>query len=274
MRIFLAGGSGTIGSRLIPALISAGHSVVATTRWRDNVDYLRRLGSTGVAVDVYNAPHLTAVVRDAAPELILHQLTDFSDFDSDANARLLRAGTANLVAAAESVGVDRIIVQSDAAAYGPGDGPAVEDDMIEEGSAVAAMEDLVCRAAHATVLRYGVLYGPRTWYAPGGRTANAVSAGLIPATSSVTSFAHIDDVIEATVQSIGWPAGAYNIVDDVPAAGTTWLPIYAARLGAPRPTAVTLPPGSKQCRGASNAKARAAGWEPTYPDWRDGFPRA
>ena len=60
MRIFLAGGSGTIGSRLIPSLIEAGHSVVATTRWTDNVDYLGRLGATGtvVATDI-DVAHLS-----------------------------------------------------------------------------------------------------------------------------------------------------------------------------------------------------------------------
>lgn len=274
MRIFLAGGSGTIGSRLIPPLVQAGHSVVATTRWPANLEYLRRLGATGVAVDVYDAPHLATVLRAARPDLVVHQLTDFGDFDSEANARLLRAGTANLVAAAESAGVERIIAQSDASAYAPGLGPAVEDDPIRDGSAVAAMESLVTRASYATVLRYGILYGPRTWYEPGGRTANAVASGLIPATSSVASFVHIDDVVRATVQSIDWPVGAYNIVDDEPSSGLTWLPIYADRLGAPMPAAVTLPIETKAGRGASNVKARLAGWHPEYPSWRDGFPRA
>jgi nucleoside-diphosphate-sugar epimerase len=203
----------------------------------------------------------------------VHQLTDFSDFDAEANARLLRAGTANLVAAAEGVGVDRIIVQSDASAYAPGHGLAVEDDPIDTGSAVAIMERHVSRALRATVLRYGTLYGPGTWYAPGGRTANAVTAGLIPATSSVTSFAHIDDVVAATVQSIDWPVGVYNIVDDEPSSGLVWLPIYAAGLGAPVPATVTLPSAAKVGRGASNAKARLAGWVPEHPSWRDGFPR-
>ncbi|WP_374946576.1 NAD-dependent epimerase/dehydratase family protein, partial [Agreia sp.] len=154
--------------------MKAGHSVVATTRWADNLDYLRMLGATGVVVDVYNAPHLAAVLNAAKPDLILQQLTDLSDFDTDANARLLRAGTANLIAAAESVGVGRVIVQSDASAYAAGEGLAREDDPIEAGSAVADMENLLGHVSRACVLRYGVLYGPGTWFAPGGRTANAV----------------------------------------------------------------------------------------------------
>lgn len=272
MRVFLAGGSGLIGSRLIPVLAAAGHDVVATTRRTENLGLLRERGAHGVVVDVYDAPHLAAVVREAGPDLVLHELTDLSDYDTDANARLRRDGTANLVAAAEAAGVERMMVQSIAWAYASGAGPAVEDDPLEPGSAVEAMENLVCRMPHATVLRYGLFYGPGTWYAPGARMANAVAAGLVPATPAITSWVHIDDVVRATVQALDWPDGAYNIVDDDPAPGTVWLPVYAAGLGAPAPQVTDLPEGRPRGRGASNAKARAAGWTPAYPSWRDGFP--
>lgn len=271
MRIFLAGGSGLIGSRLIPQLTAAGHDVHATTRRTENLDYLHDLGAHGVVVDVYDAPHLTAVVTAAAPDLVLHELTDLSDFDTDANARLRRAGTANLVAAAQAARVGRMMVQSVAWMYEDGNAPAVEDDPIQPGSAIARMESLVSGLPHATMLRYGMLYGPGTWYAPGARMANAVTAGLITATPAITSFVHIDDVIAATVQAIEWPDGAYNIVDDEPAAATQWLPVFAARLGAPEPPVADLPEGVPQGRGASNAKARAAGWNAKFPTWRAGF---
>ncbi|HXT94586.1 MAG TPA: NAD(P)-dependent oxidoreductase [Trebonia sp.] len=273
MRIFLAGGTGVIGSRLIPELVAAGHEVVATTRHPERLGYLRQQGARGAVVDAYDAPRLAGVLAEAAPDLVLHELTDLSNFDTEANARLRRAGTANLVTAAQAAGVDRMMVQSITWAYQDGDSPAVEDDPIVPGSAVAEMEDLACRITHATMLRYGMLYGPGTWYAPGARVANAVSAGVAPATPAITSFVHIDDVVTATVQAIGWPDGAYNIVDDEPSPATEWLPVYAAGLGAPAPKVTGLPEGAARGRGASNAKARAAGWLPGHPTWRDGFPR-
>lgn len=274
MRIFLAGGSGVIGSRLIPVLSDAGHDVLATTRHAGNIELLRDRGARPVVVDVYDAPRLMAAVTDAAPDLILHELTDLSDYDTEANARLRRAGTANLVAAAQAADVGRMMVQSIAWAYEDGSVPAVEDDPIRPGSPIEVMEDLVCRLPRATVLRYGMLYGPGTWYAPDARMANAVTAGLVPATPAITSFVHIDDVIAATIQAIDWPDGAYNIVDDEPAPATEWLPVYAAGLGAPTPTIADLPEGALPGRGACNKKARAAGWTPKYPTWRGGFPRA
>jgi nucleoside-diphosphate-sugar epimerase len=273
MRIFLAGGSGVIGSRLIPALVDAGHDITATTRHAENLDHLRGLGAEAVVVDVYDATHLTTTVAQAAPEIVLHELTDLSDFDTDANARLRRVGTANLVAAAQGADVDRMMVQSIAWAYEDAGTPAIEDDPIQSGSAIEAMEGLVRQMPHATVLRYGMLYGPGTWYAPGARMANAVTAGLLPATPAITSFIHIDDVVSATVQAIEWPDGSYNIVDDEPAAATEWLPVYAAGLDAPEPGTAPLPDGGPPGRGASNAKARAAGWIPRHPTWREGFSR-
>ena len=195
IRISLAGGTGVIGSRLIPELVAAGHEVVATTYHTERLGYLRQRGAQGVVVDVYDAPRLAAVLAEAAPDLVLHELTDMSDFNTEANVRLRRAGTANLVAAAQAAGVDRMMVQSISRAYQDGDAPVVGDDPIVPGSAVAEMEELAGRITHATMLRYGMLYGLGTWYAPGARVAN---------------------VVTATVQAIGWPDGAYNIVDDEP----------------------------------------------------------
>ncbi|HWU58679.1 MAG TPA: NAD-dependent epimerase/dehydratase family protein, partial [Microbacteriaceae bacterium] len=212
MRIFLAGGTGIIGRRLIPTLVSAGHDVVATTRRADKLAELAELGAHGVVVDVYDADRLASAVKNAAPDLILDELTDLSEYDTDANARLRREGTANIVAAARSAGVERMLVQSIAWIFPDGEAPATEDDPIVPGTAVDEMEQLTRSLPHATVLRYGMLYGPDTWYAPGGRIANAVVAGQVPATEAITSFAHIDDVVAATVQALDWPDGTYHVV--------------------------------------------------------------
>ena len=49
MKIFLAGGSGVIGRRLIPQLRAKGHTVVATTTTAAKSGLLRELGATPVA---------------------------------------------------------------------------------------------------------------------------------------------------------------------------------------------------------------------------------
>lgn len=269
MRILIVGGSGVIGTRLISRLVDGGHEVVATTRRIDNIPRLVELGAHGVQLDVYDAGQTADVVAAASPDLIIDELTDLSSHDTDANARIRREGTANLVDAALKAGVDRMIVQSIAWVFPDGQTPATEEEEIVAGSAVDTMEALTRRMPHWTVLRCGMLYGPTTWYAPDGPVAASVRAGEYPATGQITSFVHIDDAVAATVQSIGWPDGIYHIVDDEPAPGATWVPEYARRIGAPQPKLDESVTGG---RPISNAKARAAGWSPAYPSWRDGFP--
>ena len=234
-RLLLAGGTGVIGRPLIRALVAAGHDVVATTRRPESVGALDELGATGAVMDAFDASGVAALVAGVAPDAILHELTDLSAHDLDANARLRREGTANLVAAAEAAGVERMLAQSIAWVFpgDEGDAPATEDDPIVPGTAVDDMERLVRRLPHATVLRYGMLWGPTTWY------PDAAAAVDLP---GVSCWAHLDDVVTATVQALGWPDGVYDIVDDEP-----------------------TPTG----RAVSNAKVRAAGWAPRHPGRHD-----
>ncbi|HVU66732.1 MAG TPA: NAD(P)-dependent oxidoreductase, partial [Ktedonobacteraceae bacterium] len=102
-----------------------------------------------------------------------------------------------------------------------------------------------------------------------GAVAAQVKRGQVVADEGVTSFLHVDDAASATLAALDWPAGIFNIVDDEPAPGTTWLPVYAATLGAPAPATSTEHP--RGARGATNAKARLQGWQPAYASWRTGF---
>src|SRR5215475_9600128 len=108
MRIFLAGATGAIGRRLVPLLVGAGHVVDGTTRSREAAAALAKAGVTPVVLDVFEASALSAAVRAAAPEVVIHQLTDLPrEFDQAAiaasyprNARIRTEGTRNLLAAA------------------------------------------------------------------------------------------------------------------------------------------------------------------------------
>ncbi|MET0706951.1 MAG: NAD-dependent epimerase/dehydratase family protein, partial [Tardiphaga sp.] len=111
-RIFLAGASGAIGSRLTPLLHGAGHYVCGSTRSEANADALRALGADPVVVDVFDAPALSRAVASARPDVVIHQLTDLP---KDLNpremgaaivrtARIRSEGTRNLVRAAIAAG--------------------------------------------------------------------------------------------------------------------------------------------------------------------------
>jgi uncharacterized protein YbjT (DUF2867 family) len=78
-RIFLAGASGVIGQRLIPLLVEAGHVVGGMTRSPGKADQLTQLGAEAIVVDVFDRAALILAVREFTPDVILNELTDFSD---------------------------------------------------------------------------------------------------------------------------------------------------------------------------------------------------
>ena len=307
MRVFLAGGTGVIGRRLLPRLLEAGHDVTAMTRREDRAAALREAGAVPAVADVFDAEGLRAAVERAAPEVVVHELTDLPptldtrkiEEQMAGNDRIRTEGTRNLVTAARAAGARRIVAQSIAFAYAPtGDGLKREEDPLwydapwpwkRSIDALHELEDAVTKTQgiEGMVLRYGFFYGPGSAYGPGGSLEHEVRRRRFPVVgrgSGVFSFVHVDDAADATVATVerGSP-GIYNIVDDEPAAMREWVPVYADAIGAKRPYriprfvarlfagpyAVML---ATEVRGASNERAKAElGWQPRFGSWREGF---
>jgi nucleoside-diphosphate-sugar epimerase len=277
MKIFLAGASGVIGRNLIPRLAGAGHEVVGMTGDAGKSGLIRSLGARPVVVDVFDRDGLQAAVQAASPDAVIDQLTSLRGGDYAATNRVRTEGTRNLIDAAKLAATPTMVAQS-YCIYVPGAGLADESDPLDVNSpvfgpaaeALVALEGMVSGMPHGLLLRYGNLYGPGTAYAKDGPIAAQVQRGELPANEDVTSFLHVDDAAQAALQALDWAAGTVNIVDDVPAAATDWLPAYAAAIGAPPPPC--KPGTGGGLRGASNSRARTEfGWEPIHPSWRDGF---
>ncbi len=306
VKVFVAGATGVLGTRLLPMLVASGHDVTAMTRSPEKADRLRAVGATPAIRDVFDAEGLRAEVASAAPEVVVHELTDLpADVDPrkaseqlEGNDRIRQEGTRNLVEAALAAGARRMIAQSIAFVYQMGGGLKTEGDPLFDDApfpwsrsvrAVRALEDAVTKTPglEGVVLRYGFFYGPGTSYAPGGYWAREVRRRRFPIVgkgSGVFSFIHVDDAAAATVAAVerGAP-GIYNVVDDEPAPLRDWLPVYAQAVGAKRPIRVPrlvarLVAGAYTARmatelsGASNALAKTElGWQPRYPSCRQGF---
>lgn len=285
MRILVAGATGAVGRLLVPLLLNAGHHVTGLSRTPTGAERVRRQGASAVQADVFDADRLLQVMTESTPDAVIHQLTALSDADGEATNRLRREGTRNLVDAARAAGVRKIVAQSMAWAYAPGETPADETVPLDIGAAqprggmvdgIRALEETAAQLETAVALRYGILYGPGTWYAPGGAVAAALAGdptahllAYLEADRSVTSFVHVADAARATVAALDWPSGPVNIVDNEPAQGRQWLPVLSEALGVPAPEATS---GRQNwARGASNALARSRGWQLEHETWRHGF---
>jgi nucleoside-diphosphate-sugar epimerase len=149
MRIFVAGATGVIGRELLPML--ANHAVVGMTRSR--VDAARALGAEPVVADVYDRERVLAVVAAARPDVVVHLLTDLAERDFEANARIRRVGTRNLVNAAVAARARRLVVES------------ISFAASAEGAAAVAEMERIARDSglESVVLRLARLWGPGTW---------------------------------------------------------------------------------------------------------------
>jgi nucleoside-diphosphate-sugar epimerase len=233
-----------------------------------------------VIADALDRERMAEVVAMARPDVVVHQLTDLTAGTSASNAALRVEGTRNLVDAAKDAGVRRIVAQSIAWAYAPGADPANEQVPLDVEAAeprattirgIDALESAVREAPEWVVLRYGLLYGAGTWYAPDGMYGEQARAGKLTANADVSSFVHADDAAAAAVAALEWPTGAVNVCDDDPAPGWDWVPAFCAAVGAdPPPT--TTGERAAWARGASNRHAREdLGWSPRINSWRTGF---
>jgi nucleoside-diphosphate-sugar epimerase len=300
MRVFVAGASGAIGTRLVPQLIERGHEVIGTFRSPGNAERVRALGAEAISLDLLDARAVRKAVLETEPEAIVHEATALADMRFSRNLdrsfaptnRLRTEGTDALLAAAGEAGVRRFVAQSFASMrYAREGGPVkTEDDPLDPTPPAAAREtnaamrhlDQAVTDAGGIALRYGGFYG-----APNDGLIKPVRKRQFPIVGNgggVFSFIHLDDAAAATVLALEHDgAGIYNIVDDEPAPVREWLPVLANVLGAKPPHHVPrwlarLVAGEgavmmgTESRGASNAKAkRELGWTLRYPSWRQGF---
>jgi len=300
MRVFVAGGSGVLGQRLVPQLVASGHQVTASTTGPAKKGLLEELGAEPVVMDGLDAQSVKQAVSSAEPDVVVHQMTALApkpdmkhpDRWFAQTNRLRTEGTDHLLAAAQDAGVEHVVAQSYASWNGIRSGGWVktEDDPLDPGPASAPLgakairhvEESVGRIG-GTVLRYGWLYGPGAMEA----LVEPIRKGQFPVVgggAGHTSFVHLDDAASATVLAIEQrPNGGFNIVDDEPAAVHEWLPYLARAAGARRPMRVPawltrLLAGEwvvtmmTEGRAFSNAKARRdLGWQLRFPSWREGF---
>jgi len=310
MKVFVAGATGALGRELVPGLVAGGHDVVGMTRSAAKQDLVRGLGARPAVADALDRDAVGQAVADAAPEVVVHQLTAIPgaidprrlDRDFALTNRLRTEGTDHLLAAARAVGARRVVAQSFAGwPFARTGGPVkTEEDPLDPTppeafrstlDAIRQLEGAVTGAdwTEGVVLRYGAFYGPGTslGLAPEGAQVAMIRKRRFPIVGGgggVWSFVHVEDAAAATVAAVErGRRGLYNVVDDEPAPLRDWLPALASAVGAPAPMRLPrwlgrLAAGEgaaimmTEVRGASNAKAkREIGWRPRYSSWREGF---
>lgn len=179
---FIAGASGVIGKNICKLLVKDGWKVYGTTRSKNKIESLNKLGIEPIIVDVYDEKKIEEIIVSIKPKIVFHQLTDLPlGLDPDkmekaleSNARLREIGTKNLVNASKKAGIEKMIAQSIAFVYEPSALPHTEDSALLNFSdpvygttskAVASLEEQVLNESFiGIILRNGLLYGNETGF--------------------------------------------------------------------------------------------------------------
>ncbi|MDQ1552026.1 MAG: hypothetical protein QOD50_1448 [Actinomycetota bacterium] len=305
MRVFVAGGTGLVGRRVVKQLVEHGHQVTATTMSASRLALLQELGAEAVVMDGLDGASVGEAVAAARPDAIVNEMTaispayagkpDIKHMDRwfGPTIRLRTEGTDHILAAAQATGVSQVIAQSYGSWNGIREGGWVktEDDPLdtlagtpaEKGmAAIHYLEEKVLGFG-GTVLRYGSLYGPGA-IEDQAELVRKRQYPLVGGGAGYSSWLHLDDAASATVLAVEQKAtGVFNIADDEPAPANQWLPYLAECAGAKPPmrvpTWLARPLAGDAAvvmmtegRAFSNAKAkRDLGWELRFPSWRQGF---
>jgi nucleoside-diphosphate-sugar epimerase len=296
MRVFVAGGTGTLGRPTIGRLRAAGHEVRALARTPERGAILRTLGAEPVIGDLFDLQGMTAAVEGCEavfhlatripPPSRMRKLAAWRD-----NDRLRSQGASVLVSAALAAKARIYVQESIAFLYqSRGDEQLFETAPIDAPQPLASARDaeretarFSARGGQGVVLRFGLFYGPE---APSTlatiRLARLRLFPIIGAGDQYVSAIHVDDAAAATVAALAAPAGIYTVVDDEPlpmreyAAALTdafgfrpafHLPLWLARvvLGA------GFEPLTRSQRVNNTMFKAVASWTPRHPSVRQGW---
>jgi 2-alkyl-3-oxoalkanoate reductase len=302
MKIFVAGATGAIGRPLIAQLLKNGYDVVALTRTVERAEALSKLGVEPAIADVFDSEAVKNAIAHAHPEVVIEQLTalpktytgESMSAAAVLNKRIRLEGGANVLAAAQAVGVRRYLRQSIAFWAIPDIGLANEETPLSLNASPAVSADahivteierrlLETPNLEGIALRYGFLYGSGTWFNPDGDVADQVRKQQFPMIGNgdgVWSWLHIEDAAIATVAAVErGNSGIYLIADDRPLEVREWLPAFARSLNAPPPPRISINDALKiggadavyygtKMRGVSNTKAkRELNFQPRSLEW-------
>jgi UDP-glucose 4-epimerase len=272
-KVLVTGGAGFIGSHTVDALLHSGSRVFVLDnfssgslsnlrQWKKNTHLRIRRGSIMNYKTVFDATRkVEAIVHVAAlvsPDISVRR----PELTNAVNV----SGTLNVLRAALSNGIKRVVFASSSSLYGnPRNVPTRENEPLEPitpyGVSKLAGEHY-CRVYHKTYdlstisLRYFNVYGPRQAYNPYSGVitifANLLSKGLRPRVhgdgTQTRDFIYVSDVVEANLLALRAKKGegqAFNVGTGVPTTITRlartlaeiarkkWIPpIYdSARLG-------------------------------------------
>lgn len=285
VRVFVTGGSGFIGSRLIGKLLEAGDEVICLSRSGKSSAALASAGAEVLSGDLTNADSLKSAIAEAKPTHVAHLAAEIAtQRDAKAIDEVNVGGTRALVSACADAGLERFLFLS-TVVRGMATGETFTEDSVipattpygksKERGDQMVLEAYRERGLPAVILRPSHVYGPGGWFAD---VATSKLFRIPGPGDNFWDMVHVDDVVNACLLLLReGPAGeVYHVVDDTPVTMKSFFEAVAKAMGR-KPFGHVPGWVAKVAKGAgaiesamrsarsSNAKLKELGWKPRYP---------
>jgi nucleoside-diphosphate-sugar epimerase len=274
-RVLIAG-CGYLGQAVAELFLGHGWEVEGWTKSADSAQPLSTKAYPVRAVDISEEDHVG--IQAGNFNAVIHCASTRGG-DVDSYRRVYRNGVRNLL---KRFGSSQVLFTSSTSVYAQNTGDLVTEESPAEpkhktGKILREAEDLVV-ANHGIVIRLGGIYGPgRSALLKKFLSGNAI---LDPESDRFVNQIHRDDAAEAIQLLVNRQESVsqiYNVVDDHPMLLSECYRWLAAELKRPLPPTGVSP--TKRKRGGSNkrvsnAKLRASGWIPRYPDFARGMEKS
>jgi len=297
MKVFVAGGTGVLGRRVVPALVSRGHEVTAVVRSAEKAAAVRAAGATPVEVSLFDPQGLKEAV--AGHDAVVNLATSIPPASKstkaaawEPNHRIRRAGSRNLVDAALDAGVGRYLQESITFLYADGGDRWLDEQAeVRPTPVTASALDAEANAARfgadggiGIVLRFGGFYAADTAHTIDiVKLARRGIAAFPGDAGAYIASVHVDDAAAAVVAALEEaPSGTYNAVDDDPVTRGEFAALLASAVGRRKlrgmPSLMVRLLGDKldhvarSQRVYNQALRTATSWRPTVPSVREGLP--
>jgi nucleoside-diphosphate-sugar epimerase len=290
--MLVTGASGFLGRVVCSELVARGRPVAALVRTPGS----EPVNTVPVVGDLTDAAAITAAVRSAAPDCVVHLAAEIgTQRDSRKINEVNVRGMRRLVDACEAAGVRRLVFAS-TVVTGDAHGTLLTEEAplpVQTAYGRSKQEgERILRGStlEGIVIRPGHIYGPGGWYV-GEVVARLRQPGRFVVIGSGRNFwdvVHVEDVANAIVDAAekAQPGACFHCADDRAVTQYEFVSQTARelRVGAPRRSPVWMArlvagngPALAVVRSArtSNAKLkRELGWTPRYPTIETGIPAA
>jgi len=251
----VTGASGFIGGHLAQRLVNEGIPVRCLVRTTSDTTQLDQLGVEQVVGDLTDPGALTRAV--AGCRYVFHCGAMVSDWGTAAEIAAVNVGgTRNLLEAAGTAGVKRVIHVSTTDVYGYPGKPEIDESYVStrfanwysETKRMAETEVRRAQAAHGletVILRPATVYGPRSVDVVGeiARSIRGRRMLLVDGGRAIAGLLYVENLVDAALLSMrseAAPGHAFNLSDGLSVTWREFTDGLAAGLGCP-PVRLTMP---------------------------------